>query len=621
MATIRNYRDQVLQSTSTRLIPVPSNGITLVGTGNIFENKGSTTYPPTITVRAIPFGHLTNLPCTFSLVATTGHTLSVVATNVALITGDIDGSSIITLRASITYQGLSYESTYTINLLQSTNISLYSLITLGSYWTYDSVSDTYGPNIFNTTVKQSVDGEEYTDITSISYYFFFASRNGGATWETYSFYYESGSSSNGVIIPNTIMSYATDPQTITHVKIGIHTEWDNWPSSTTFLTEKIIVILKDAYSGTTSPIAIEDRFSWGKFGRRVALQSYPWFWKYTGGVLSGSQLGTTSFYVSHYDYGYEGTIWNRWLLDGVQVKDWSQDTSGYSGSAMYLESLMPMSVTIETCEGAYCGSNVIAATTIRLHSMNIDSTEAQLMMSNEYPVVSGYLDTNNLVDPDGAYYSNADFYVYQGSSFLSAFYNGSYASYNPNWDKEYPPPGNPGKYTAGDLQDINCTTLLPDITYPITTMEGTLANRVLTVRARNWNDTEATVLVQQQLIFKSSVQGLVAIISKTFAESMGLIFNDIGPDTSSETVNFTNIAPEFWSGSVYSPAIFSNGVYITSNFDGQTIDTSYAGDETYSVTVGEPTNPLTPNTYTGSSSVGTATEYLDHPAVFGIGSY
>lgn len=603
MATIQNFRDQELQSTSPRLIHVPSNSIMLVGTGNVFEVRGGSTNPLQVTITAIPQGHLIGQACQFSLVATTGHTLSVPTVNTAVITGSITGSDICTLKAQVTYQGLTYESTYTINKLSSTSFTSYEVSTSVGSLVYDPVSDTYIPTSITINALTSENGTTYTAYSGK--FTIHVSTNGGLTWGTAQY----TSSSNESTYDYNLTGVTTST---TNIRFRLHRA-DETPSDSNVLDITTLPMITYGYTGSGGG---------GINGRAVDI--------YIGSASTISVYGMDGYLASSLNIpphapvicnalvnGYTSTPWYRWTLDTTVVSDWSTTNDVYNYTRRYDSSNMPDVLKVEVGDG-YSGSNPHAQDYITFYKASGytgSNSPIIVSLSNDYHVVPFDIAGNAIYTNSGTY-----FWVYEGTTVLT--FNSESST--------YPAAEDVGKYnvertyinlTSGGSMTGTTTTRgeVPDHT-ELTANQGTL---VLVFRIRKLNGDAATEVYKYQTVYKSAASGSTTVIGSssnpTFFTSSNLPY----------LVDFTDLVQTFWPGDDYAAPLVSGGVTFGYRFSGQGTtsvtgsNTSYIGSQFFTMLTGEPDGTLTvEDTSSGPTYVlGVACDAMDHPVLFGREEY
>lgn len=600
MATIKNYRDLQLQSTTPRLIHVPSNTITLIGTGNTFEVRKSVTQPPIITVTAIPQGHLINQACTFSLIATTGHTLSVPSVNTAVITGDVNGSDIITLQAQIVYQGLTYTSTYTINKLSPDTYVIYEVTTSVGSLVYDPNTTSYTPSTITIEAIYSEDGIDYLPYEGR--FTIHVSTNGGTSWGTAIYSSSSNQSSYSYALTGVTTS-------TTHIRFRLHVA-DETPSDLNVLDVTTIPMITYGYSGSNSGGSLS-RAVYIDIGSASTVSVYG-----MDGYIASSSNPVNPVTCNAITHAFESSQWYRWSVDDTVVSDWNTTNSSYTYYRQHLASDMPDILKVEVGDG-YSGSNIHANDFVVFYlasGYTGSGSTITVALTNEYHTVSTdiYGETN---------YTNSgtSFIVYEGGTLLTFKGEGN----------TYPAVEDAGKYnvertyvdlTSGGAMTGTGTTkgTVPAHT-KLTGLQGML---ILTFRVRKLDGTNATEITKTQFVYKSSFANNITIIAENEAPSFFTASN------LPYVVDFTDLMQTFWPGDDYFAPLYTGSMTFGYKFSGMSTTTisgsnfSYIGSQIYVVLNGLPKDPLQiVSTVDASYVIGVACDPMDHPVLFGREPY
>jgi hypothetical protein len=603
MATIRNYRDIQLQSISPRLIAVPSNTITLVGAGNTFEVRGANTHPSTIIIYATPQGHLIGQACTFTS-SGTGHTLSAPNVNTAIVTGDVNGSDIFTVTASVTYKGLTYTSTYTINKINSKNYTTYEVSTSSGSLVYDPGTTSYIPTSISINSVVSTNGVNYTPYAGK--FTIHVSSDGGYTWGSAQYTSTNNESSY-------TYSLTGVTATTSRIRFRLHTAGET-PSNSNVLDTTIIPVIAYGYTGSGTG---------GVLGRSVNI--------YTGSASTISVYGVDGYLASSLNIppdapilctaqtsGFVGSKYFRWLLDGAEVSAWTENNNTYNYTRKYDSSNMPDVIGVEVADG-------YTASVYARDYVNIYSTVSTYVGSNN--PIFGLSNRYHTVSFNGSYigsYLNSGtlFWGYEGSTILT--FNAE--------SNTYPVVADVGKYNVErTYTNISSGGIVKGTNSYIgsvpehTNLIADQATLTLTFRTRKLNGDTAAEVYDYQTIFRS-ITPYAGVIGSGYIASGPITVSTVYTGSNLPySIDFTDLIQTFWPGDVYI-SITSGDIAFSRKFEGQTdtfieryTGSNYVGSGFNTVLTSTPTNPLTLFDYTGSLNViGVACDPMDHPVLFGI---
>jgi len=523
-----------------------------------------------------------------------GHSMSTVSPNVVMITGSTTGSDIITVRASITYQGLTYTASYTINkITAAVAASTYQLVTSTGSLIYDPLTSSYIPSATTKIIANALVSIAGAALTPYAGRFTVRlSSDGGGTYDDPVYTSTFNQSSYGY--PLTGVTTST-----TNIRFMLHVK-DETPSNTNILAVITIPVIVYGYTGSGGS---------GSGGKAVTL--------YTGsasmvtvygvdGYISSSDNATiTDTYTAVTNNGFLGTIWYQWSKNASVVSAWSTTNDTYDYTRNYYLASMPEIVKVEVGDGVgYDGSSVAATDYVTVVGIQIGSGDVVASISNDMHTIP--IDINT----DEGDYTNSgfNFWVFEEENLLT------FKSEAPT----YPVAEDVGTYnvqrsyinisSGGDMTGMNTTMgTVPDHTN-LTSIRATVT---VTFRVRKLDGSTATEIIKFQTINRSSIAGDITLPDPDTL--VGYIGSGL-----LHVVDFTDLPQTFWPGTWYAGSVYSGSMAFGTSFAGQTITPTQVGNEWFDYLSGLPSSPLA-LAYTGS--VGVANNPLDHNVIFGISTY